>query len=407
MILPYKTEIGYNILRILFIIAKIQKNCHISFEKFNFETKFYSFMTIRDITNSIEEIAPLHLAEDFDNVGLLIGNYNTEVTGVLVTLDTLENIVDEAIEKKCNLIVSFHPIIFAGLKKLNGKNYVERVVLKAIKNDIAIYAMHTALDNSIVGVNAKICDVLGLKNKEILIHKKGIIKKLTTYVPLKEAENLRKALFNVGAGSLGNYDNCSFNTNGFGTYKGNEKSNPTKGIKGKDHSEEETLISVLFEKNKENDILNALFRNHSYEEVAYEIVTLDNTHQQIGMGMVGELENEMTEKDFLLFLKETMKTECIRHSKLLGKNIKKVAVLGGSGSFAINNAIRSNADIYITSDIKYHEFYKAENKLIIADIGHYESEQFTKNLLVEYLTKKFLNFAVILSDKKTNPIYYI
>ncbi len=364
-------------------------------------------MTIRDITNSIEEIAPLHLAEDFDNVGLLIGNYNTKVTGVLVTLDTLENIVDEAIEKKCNLIVSFHPIIFVGLKKLNGNNYVERVVLKAIKNDIAIYAMHTALDNSIVGVNAKICDVLGLKNKEILIPKKGIIKKLTTYVPLKEAENLRKALFNVGAGSLGNYDNCSFNTNGFGTYKGNEKSNPTKGIKGKDHVEEESLISVLFEKNKENDILNALFSNHSYEEVAYEIVTLDNTHQQIGMGMVGELEKEMTEKDFLLFLKETMRTECIRHSKLLGKNIKRVAVLGGSGSFAINNAIRSNADIYITSDIKYHEFYKAENKLIIADIGHYESEQFTKNLLVEYLTKKFLNFAVILSDKKTNPIYYI
>ena len=364
-------------------------------------------MTIRDITNSIEEIAPLSLAEDFDNVGLLIGKYNTEVTGVLVTLDTLENIVDEAIEKKCNLIVSFHPIIFNGLKKINGDNYVERVVLKAIKNDIAIYAMHTALDNSIVGVNAKICDVLGLKNKEILIPKKGVIKKLTTYVPVDDAENLRKALFKAGAGNIGNYDNCSFNTDGFGTYRGNENSNPTIGEKGEIHTEKETFISVIFEKHHEKNILNALFSNHPYEEVAYDIVSLDNNHQQIGMGMVGELENEMKEEEFLLFLKKTMKTQCIRHSKLLNKKIKKVAVLGGSGSFAIGNAIRSNADIYITSDIKYHEFYKAENKLIIADIGHYESEQFTKNLLVEHLTKKFTNFAIILSDKKTNPIYYI
>jgi len=364
-------------------------------------------MKIKDITTCIEEIAPLNYAESFDNVGLLIGNYNTQVTGVLVTLDTLENIVDEAIEKKCNLIVSFHPIIFSGLKKLNGNNYVERVVLKAIKNDIAIYAMHTALDNSFQGVNAKICEILDLQNKKILIPQKNTIKKLTTYVPNNNAEEVRLALFNAGAGNIGNYDNCSYNTEGYGTYRGNENSNPTIGKKGILHKEEETFISVIFEKHNEKNILSALFSSHPYEEVAYDIVPLDNFNQEIGMGMIGELKTEKNELDFLNFLKKTMNAKGIKHSKLVGKPIKKVAVLGGSGSFAINNAIAANADIYVTSDIKYHEFYKAENKLIIADIGHYESEQFTKNLLVDILTKKFPNFAIILSNKNTNPIYYL
>ncbi len=364
-------------------------------------------MKIKDITACIEEIAPLNYAEDFDNVGLLVGDFSTEVTGVLVTLDTLENVVDEAIENNCNLIVSFHPIVFSGLKKLNGKNYVERVVIKAIKNNIAIYAMHTALDNSFEGVNAKICEVLGLKNKKILIPQKNTLKKLITYAPIAIAEKVRQALFNAGAGTVGNYENCSFNAEGYGTYKGNENANPVYGEKGKLHRENETLISVIFEKHKERNILSALFESHPYEEVAYEIVSLENTNQEIGLGMTGELEKEISEIDFLNFLKKTMNSKGIRHSQLLGKPIKKVAVLGGSGSFAIEKALEASADIYVTADIKYHEFYKAENKLVIADIGHYESEQFTKNILVDILTKKFPNFAIILSQKNTNPIYYL
>jgi dinuclear metal center YbgI/SA1388 family protein len=363
-------------------------------------------MKIKDITKYIEEIAPLQNAEDFDNVGLLVGDYNDAVSGVLVTLDTLENIVDEAIEKRCNLIVSFHPIIFSGLKKLNGKNYVERAVVKAIKNNIAIYSMHTALDNSNAGVNAKISEVLGLINQKILIPKKGIIRKLTTYVPKNDADKLRKSLFSAGAGNIGNYDQCSFNTEGYGTYRGNEKSNPTLGKKGSLHTEEETIISLIFEKRVEGKIIEALFQNHPYEEVAYDIVSLENSHQEIGMGMIGEFENAMSEEDFLNHVKKNMKTDCIRHSKLFGKSVKKVAVLGGSGSFAIGHAIAANADAYVTSDVKYHEFFKAENKLIIADIGHYESEQFTKTLLVDYLTKKIPNFAVVLSENNKKPIYY-
>ena len=364
-------------------------------------------MKVQDITHCIEEIAPLHYAEDFDNVGLLIGSYTTEVTGVLVTLDTLENVVDEAINKNCNLIVSFHPIIFSGLKKINGNSYVEKVVLKAIQNHIAIYAIHTALDNSNIGVNAKICEVLGLQNTKVLIPQKNTIKKLTTYAPVNNAEAVRKALFNAGAGTIGNYDHCSFNAEGYGTYKGNEDSNPTIGEKGVLHTENETLISVIFEKHKEKKILSALFENHPYEEVAYEIISLENTNQEIGIGMIGELNEAQNEADFMNFLKKTMNAKGIRHSKLLGKPIKKVAVLGGSGSFGISNAITAKADVYVTSDIKYHEFYKAENRIIIADIGHYESEQFTKNLLVDLLTKKFPNFAIILSEENTNPIHYL
>ncbi|MDG1451732.1 MAG: Nif3-like dinuclear metal center hexameric protein [Polaribacter sp.] len=364
-------------------------------------------MIIKDITDYLEELAPLNYAEDFDNVGLLIGKDNTPVTGVLVTLDTLEKTVEEAITKKCNLIVSFHPIIFGGIKKLNGNSYVERVVLKAIQNDIAIYATHTALDNSKNGVSAKISEVLELKNNKILLPKKGILKKLTTFIPVENAEKLRNALFNAGAGNIGNYDRCSFNIDGEGTYRGSQNSNPTIGKKGENHTENETQISVIYESKNETTILASLQKNHPYEEVSYDLLTIENVHQNIGMGMIGDLPTEMEENEFLMFLKERMKTACIRHSNLINKKIKKVAVLGGSGSFAISDAIKAGADAYVSADFKYHEFFKAENKIILADIGHYESEQFTKNLLVDYLTKKFSNFAIVLSEESTNPIYYI
>jgi len=364
-------------------------------------------MIVQDVINHLEELAPLSYAEDFDNVGLLVGNKNNEVKGILVTLDTLETVVDEAIEKNCNLIVSFHPIIFKGLKTFTGKTYVERVVMKAIKNDISIFAIHTALDNALQGVNDKICEKLGLVNRQILIPQVGTIKKLTTYIPEDKAEKLREALFNAGAGAIGNYNNCSFNVNGIGTFNGNENSNPTIGEKGITQYEEEIKLTVTFQKHLESKILQRLFKNHPYEEVAYEVTTLENKNQHIGMGMIGEFENAMTETSFLEHLKSKMQTKCVRHSSFLDKPIKKVAVLGGSGSFAINAAKHSGVDAYVTSDLKYHDFFTAENKLLLADIGHYESEQYTKNLLVAYLTKKIPNFAIVLSNTNTNPVKYL
>ncbi|AJR03644.1 Nif3-like dinuclear metal center hexameric protein [Siansivirga zeaxanthinifaciens] len=363
-------------------------------------------MIVQEVITHLEELAPLAYAEDFDNVGLLVGDKNAKVTGVLVTLDTLEAVVDEAIAENCNLIVSFHPIIFKGLKSLTGKSYVERVVLKAIQNNIAIYSMHTALDNAFNGVNAMICEQLQLKNKRILIPQKETIKKLTTYVPKNEAEQLRTALFNSGAGSIGNYSNCSFNVEGFGTFKGNDSSKPTIGERGKLHTEAETKITITFQKHLEPKVLKALFETHSYEEVAYEITTIENTNQHIGIGMVGELEEPLTEKAFLNYVKDKMNTACIRYSAFLNKKIKKIAVLGGSGSFAINAAKASGADAFITADLKYHDFFNAENSILLTDIGHYESEQYTKNGLVAHLTKKFTNFAIILSKTNTNPVKY-
>ncbi|WP_108867947.1 Nif3-like dinuclear metal center hexameric protein [Aquimarina aquimarini] len=364
-------------------------------------------MQIKEVIQHLEALAPTAYAEDFDNVGLLVGNSHTQLTGVLVTLDTLESVVDEAIENNCNLIVSFHPIVFKGLKKINGNNYVERVIMKAIKNDIAIFAIHTALDNALHGVNNMMCEQLELINRKILIPQSGNIKKLVTYAPINEAETLRHKLFEAGAGSIGNYDNCSFSSEGTGTFRALENANPSIGKIGKIHHEKETQIQVTYSRHNEKKILSALFKNHSYEEIAYEITTLENKNQNIGIGMIGELHEEINEIDFLNHIKKVFKTGCVRHSALLSKPIKKVAVLGGSGSFAINNARYAGADIFITSDLKYHQFYEAEGNLILADIGHYESEQYTKNLIVSYLRKKISNFAIILSDKNTNPIQYI
>ncbi|MCB0376296.1 MAG: Nif3-like dinuclear metal center hexameric protein, partial [Sinomicrobium sp.] len=292
-------------------------------------------MTVKDVIQHLEEFAPAAYAEDFDNTGLLVGDYNARVRGILIALDTLEAVVDEAVEKQCNLIVSFHPIIFSGLKKLTGAGYVERVVMKAIRHNIAVYAIHTALDNAFDGVNAKICDVLGLKNRKILIPQQGTVKKLTTYVPENDAEALRAALFKAGAGGIGNYDHCSFNAAGTGTFRGNEQSNPAVGEKGKTHYEAEMQINVIFPRHKERAVVNALFGHHPYEEIAYEIITLENTNPHIGMGMTGELERPVHEIDLLHRVKSAMNVSCIRHSALLQKPVKKVAVLGGSGAFAI------------------------------------------------------------------------
>ena len=374
----------------------------------------YWFMKIKEILSLLEEIAPLSYAEAFDNVGLLVGNQELESTGVLVCHDALENVVEEAITKNCNLIVCFHPILFSGIKKIMGKNYVEKAVIKAIKNDIAIYAVHTALDNHQKGVNKIFCNALGLKNTKILIPKQNFIRKLVTYTIPENANQVRNALFEAGAGSIGNYENCSFNSEGTGTYKGNEHSNPVIGTVGELTETIEIKIEVTFEKHLESKILKALFQNHVYEEVAYEIYDLQNSHQNIGMGMIGELDKAMDEKDFLEFVKQKIDAKGIRHSTFLNQKIKKVAVLGGAGSFAIKNAISAGADVFLTADLKYHQFYEAENKILLADVGHFESERYTKNYIFDFLIEKMTNFAnnlkitkIILSEENTNPVKYL
>lgn len=363
-------------------------------------------MTVQNIIDEIEKLAPLDYAEEFDNVGLLVGDRDAEVQGILIAHDCLENVIEEALEKKCNLIISYHPILFKGLKRITGETYVQKAIIKAIQQRICIYATHTALDNSFEGMNAMICKKIGLQNRRILIHQKHSIRKLTTYVPEESATKVRQAIFKAGGGSIGNYDRCSFNIQGKGSFKGNENANPAMGTKGTLEWAEEIQLNVTYPRHKEKAILSALFSMHPYEEVAYEITQIENKNQHIGMGMSGTLPKELSEEQFLMHLKKTFNLKVIRHSHLLGKPIKKVAVLGGSGAFGITAAKACKADIFVTGDLKYHDFFQAENKIILADIGHFETEQFTKELLYSYLIEKFPNFAIVLSKENTNPIQY-
>ncbi|MBX2931263.1 MAG: Nif3-like dinuclear metal center hexameric protein [Chitinophagaceae bacterium] len=363
-------------------------------------------MKIKEVISKLEELAPPSLQENYDNAGLLTGNNHWQCTGIVCSLDVTEAVVLDAIEKKCNLIVAHHPIIFGGLKKINGNNYVEKTIIAAIKNDIAIYAIHTNLDNVLHGVNKKIADKLGLINTQPLLPKENMLQKLYTFVPTAYAEKLRTALFAVGAGHIGNYSECSFNTKGAGTFKAEENTHPFVGKKGQRHEEEEIKIEVIFPNWLQKNILTALKKVHPYEEPAYDIIPLNNVYAATGSGLIGELPKPVEEKTFFKKVKRAFDLQVIKHTKWLNKPIQKVAICGGAGSFLIKKATAAGADLYLTADIKYHEFFDANDNLIVADIGHYESEQYTIELLLDFLQKKFPNFAVLKSKVNTNPVNY-
>ncbi len=364
-------------------------------------------MKLREITDCIEAFAPLAYQESYDNAGLICGNKNMDITSALICIDSTEEVIDEAIELGCNLVIAHHPIVFKGLKKFNGANYVERVIIKAIQHNVAIYAAHTNLDNVHNGVNAKIAQKLGLVNCRVLSPQKNILKKLITFCPSDKAENVRKALFEAGAGGIGKYDECSFNSEGFGTFRAGKGTNPFVGEIGKQHKELEQRIETVFPTYLESKVLKALFSSHPYEEVAYDIYNLNNEVNTLGAGMIGELENEVKEEAFLAFVKEKMHAHGIRYTALRNKPIKKVAICGGSGSFLLEVAIKAGADIFISADFKYHQFFDAENRIVIADIGHYESEQYTMELFSDLLKENFNTFALHLSKINTNPINYL
>jgi dinuclear metal center YbgI/SA1388 family protein len=363
-------------------------------------------MKIVEITSFLESLAHPSLQEHYDNAGLITGDPGWECKGIICSLDTIEEVVNEAIEKKCNLIVAHHPIIFGGLKKINGKNYVEKTVIRAIKNDIAIYAAHTNLDNVIEGVNGRMAKMLGLKNVSILSPKQNTLKKLFTFVPVDKAEQVRNAVFAAGAGHIANYSECSFNTEGEGTFQPEQGTNPYVGEIDKRHSEKELKIEVILPAYLENKIVAAMKAVHPYEEVAYDVVDLSNMNFRVGSGVIGELTEQLEEKKFLLRLKEVFGLQVLRHTALSGKKISKVALCGGAGSFLISKALASAADAYVTADMKYHEFFDGNDQMLIADIGHYESEQFTINLLQEILEQKFPTFAVLKTSVETNPVKY-
>lgn len=362
-------------------------------------------MIINDVIQLFEAYAPLQLQESYDNSGLITGDRKAQITGTLIALDCTEAVVDEAIANNCNLIVAHHPIIFSGLKKITGKNYVERVIIKAIKNDIAIYAVHTNLDNVSDGVNGKIAERLGLQNIRVLQNKMGIFKKLVTFIPASYAEQVKEALFKAGAGHIGNYSDCGFSHNGTGSFKGNNLSTPFVGKANELHLEEEIRFETLIPVYLQNEIIEALLNAHPYEEVAYDIIPVENTFSGIGGGLIGELANEMNSTAFLKMLKEKMELAVIKFTPF-DKPVKKIALCGGAGQFLLKSAIQQGADAFISADFKYHEFFDAEQNLMIADIGHYESEKFTKELMFDLIMKKNPTFALLLSKINTNPVNY-
>lgn len=364
-------------------------------------------IALKDIIRHIEEFAPLQLQESYDNSGLLVGDPEMEINGVLLCVDCTEEVFEEALEKGANLIVSHHPLIFKGLKAITGKNQQERILIEAIKNDVAIYAVHTNIDAVIHGVSGKMADLLTLNNQKILSPFKGNLKKIVTFVPESHIENVREHVFSAGAGSIGKYSNCGFSSSGFGTFQAQEGAEPFVGEIGQLHTEAELRFETVFPAYLQNKVVKALKESHPYEEVAYDIYTLDNGDSRFGMGIVGDLEFPMDELTFLNHIKKTFHASMLRYTALLDKPVRRIAVCGGSGSTLLDKAIAQKADVFITGDFKYHQFFEAEGKILIADLGHYETEQYTKDIFYDLLVKKIPNFAVYLSEINSNPINYL
>lgn len=363
-------------------------------------------MKIREIITALEDRAPRSLQEDYDNSGLQVGDPAAETRSALICLDCTEAVVQEAIDTGCDLIISHHPLIFKGLKSLTGRSYIERTLLMAIRNNIAIYAIHTNLDNVLHGVNGEIADRLELKVLSVLDPKPDQLRKLVVFVPMVRAEGVRAALFGAGAGNIGAYDECSFNIEGSGTFRAGIGTDPFVGEQDRRHTEPEVRVEVIYRPSMETAILSAMHAAHPYEEVAYDIYSLLNGDRSIGAGLIGEWDEPLSELDLLKRLKEVFKIKALRHSEFLGKPIRRVALCGGSGAFLLGKAIADGADAYITGDVKYHQFFDADSRLLLVDIGHYSSEQYTMDLIQRKLREKFPTFAVRLADTVTDPIYH-
>jgi dinuclear metal center YbgI/SA1388 family protein len=363
-------------------------------------------MKLKEITGILESFIPLEYQEHYDNSGLAAGDPEMEVKSALLCIDVTLPVINEAIANGANLIISHHPVIFSPLKQLSGKNYTERILLKSIRNNIALYSAHTNLDNIWKGVNHKICEKLGLEDIKILLPQQNSLKKLVTFVPHSHADVVRNALFAAGAGHIGKYDSCSYNIEGQGSFRALEGSTPFAGEIGSLHYEQEIRLETIFQAPKKTAVLKALMQSHPYEEVAFDIYAVEQKYDQAGSGMIGTLGQPMNETDLFKKIKEVFGSSHLRHSKLLGNPLEKIAVCGGSGSFLIPHAISAGADLFLTGELKYHQFFDADNQIVLADIGHFESEKFTIEIFYDILRKNLPNFAVHFSTINTSPIYY-
>jgi dinuclear metal center YbgI/SA1388 family protein len=363
-------------------------------------------MKLKDLTSYLDSAVPLSFQEDYDNSGLQVGSPEQEISSALISLDVTEEVLDEAIALNCDLLVSHHPLIFNGIKSITGKSYIDRIIYKAVKHDIAIYSAHTNLDVFNNGVSRKMAMKIGLKEIAVLSPSPGRLLKLVTYIPETHLENVRSALFEAGAGVIGNYDQCGFTTPGTGSFRANDIAKPFIGKKGKLHSEKEIRFETILFTHLKEKVIHALLEAHPYEEVAYDLYTLENSNAGIGLGCVGNLPEPISEDNFLQLVHSAFDARGIRYSRLTGKKVKRVALCGGSGASLLNTAVNCGADAFVTADIKYHDFFKTEKKLLLLDAGHFETEKFSREILIDLIIKKFPKFAVRFSETNTNPINY-
>ncbi|RNC63788.1 Nif3-like dinuclear metal center hexameric protein [Proteiniphilum sp. X52] len=364
-------------------------------------------MRIKEIIQTIEQVAPLPLQEGYDNSGLQVGDANREVTGILLCIDVTEDVIDEALSLGCNLIISHHPVAFRPFKSLTGKNYTERCMMQAVRHDIALYAAHTNLDNARGGVNYKLAEMLELQNVKILQPLENALLKFVTTVPLQHAESVRNALFNAGAGGIGNYDSCSYNLSGEGTFRAKEGASPHIGEIGRLHFEPEVRIETVIPVMKREEVLRALLSVHPYEEPVFDFYPIANDWPQHGSGVVGVLPEPMPEQEFLYLLKDIFNLPTIQHSKTQGREIRDVALCGGAGAFLIPRAIAYGADAFITGEAKYNHFFDVEGRILLAVVGHYESEICTKEIFFDLISRKFPTFALHKSAFDSNPVKYL
>ena len=362
--------------------------------------------TLGEFTRWLEELIPPAFQEQYDNSGLQVGDPDASINSVLLTVDVTSEVIAEAREHGCNLIISHHPLIFTPLKRIAGGSETELCVASAVRGGIAIYSAHTSFDNVSWGVSHILAEKIGLTKIRVLAPLKGKLSKLIAFVPVSHAARVREALFAAGAGHIGNYDRCSFNVPGDGTYRAGEGADPYAGQVGEDHSEPEIRIEAVMPSHLSSSCVRALLAAHPYEDVAYDIIALENEYHGAGAGAIGTLPATLTGIMLLERLKEVTGIPVIRYSGDTARTVKTIAVCGGSGSDLISVAARAGADAFVTGDIKYHAFAQAPHDMIVADIGHYESEKFSLELLHNLIKKKFPKFALRFSGIKTNPVNY-
>jgi len=364
-------------------------------------------MKLSELSSFLDSSLPLSFQEEWDNSGLQTGDPGMEISSALVALDVTEAVVEEAVRTGSNLILSHHPLIFSGIRKITGRSSTERIIMNSIRNNIAIYSAHTNLDMVSNGVSKKMALKLGLENISVLRTLKNKLQKLVTFVPEDHLGRVREAIFSAGAGVIGNYDLCGFTAGGTGSFRGGENTSPFTGEKGILHFEKELRFETIFYSHLKDRVIKALLAAHPYEEVAYDIYALENDNIDAGLGCTGEFPEPVDETAFLLKLKSVFGAEGIRYSKLTGRPVKKVALCGGSGASLLNDALKRGADAFVTADIKYHAFFEPENRLLLVDCGHYETEKFSVEILYDLIVKNFPNFAVRFSETNTNPINYL